>query len=343
MIAPAPGITSIRNFTQDVCKWGGRTGSRILWQIQATPNHRVQNGFTTAIAELNQGRILGALAALRPIRGLGQFSYSSKHLRMLAPKLCGVFDSVVQTFLRTGYSHTTTPQLFADYCLFCNVKAAELTRAKVKLGDYISACAGPQEAVKLDTTGAQTQWTAADVDMACFAWLQNWCSGCSGTGSRGAATCAPKTDRTLPIQKGRAAKKPASDSRDVPQGNLKVLYLCQNHPKDTAVTLKEDCNSNWNNAWICRDHGSLDFKVKGARGNSRYLIGEILAQGTDVTRDLRWVNSPNGKTCHHSGSAYQGRLSLGSVEDAVRYLKCFFRVVACPCNKTEIQQWINAL
>ena len=122
----------------------------------------------------------------------------------------------------------------------------------------------------------------------------------------------------------------------------RVLYLCQNHKCDQAITIKEKCNSNWNNAWICRSHGRLDFKVRDARGTMVYMIDEILKHGVDVTADTRWVVSRSSQTCHHGGVAYQGGLKLGSVENAVDYLKKFFVIKACPWNITETQEWIDA-
>ena len=132
-------------------------------------------------------------------------------------------------------------------------------------------------------------------------------------------------------------------ARGLDQKSKRPIFLAQNHVRDTAVTIKEECGSRWNNAWICRSHGSLDFKNNGARGTTRYLIGEILLQGKDVTQHPNWELSPDGNTCHNAGSGFQGRLCLESVEDAVRYLKQFFNVRACDNNRTETQAWINKL
>lgn len=339
MANAALNIAVVRNFTTGVCGWGGRTGNRILWRIQATPDAVVLNGIAGAIQQFGAGNIPVALTAIQTIGGLGAFSYASKHLRMLAPNLCGVFDSVVEKFLRRGYAGLSRRQMFLDYCQFCQDKARELTNARVMLGDYITTCSDPYGRVQLDRARKQSNWTAADVDMACFAWLQKWCSGCRRSAEPEAI---PHVCPEVPISAPAPEKSKAPSAADS-LGGKQVIYLCQNHDRDTALTIKEDCDSNWNIAWICRDHGSLDFKQKGARGTRLYLAGGILAQGTDITTDARWQQSRNGGTCHHAGSGYMGHLRLGTATAAVKYLKRFFRVVACPGNQTETQAWVDAL
>jgi len=114
-----------------------------------------------------------------------------------------------------------------------------------------------------------------------------------------------------------------------------TIYLADYHERNVAFTLKEDCHTRWNNAWICRAHGSVNFKKAGAKGTTRYLVGEILWQGEDVTSLPEWESSRHGETCCHSGTSYQGRLSLGSEARALRYLKQFFKVVSCPSPAQE--------
>jgi hypothetical protein len=172
--------------------------------------------------------------------------------------------------------------------------------------------------------------------MACFAWLQSWCSGGKRSAVGGADAANP-----LSHPKRRKVALPKENKSKTSGG--KIIYLCQNHEQDTAVTIKENCNSRWNNAWICRGHGSLDFKMRGARGTTHHLLSAILAKGVDVKLDGRWKASLVGKTCHHDGKEYQGRMLMGSVEEAVRYLKHFVKIVACPFNLTETQAWIDAL
>ena len=339
MALPTLTIPVVRNFTEAVCIWGGKTGYRVLGRIRREHDHIVLRSFQAARAALLHGNITQAMSSIQNIKGLGQFSYSSKHLRMLAPDQCAVFDNLVENFVHPYMPHADRWTMFLDYCAFCRDKAVELTNARVKLGDYASPCTGSESEVEIDASGSQSTWTAADVDMAIFAWIQRWCT-ISGTDSSSAERKKPKTqigDRSVNAGVESPVAKQSS------RGQSRVLYLCQKHEKDEAVTIKESCDSNWNNAWICRKHGSLDLKKQGARGTTVYMIGEILRQGTDATIDTRWEESPDGATCHHDGAGYKGRLRMESVGEAVRYLKSFFVIHACPCNTTETQAWIDNL
>jgi hypothetical protein len=125
--------------------------------------------------------------------------------------------------------------------------------------------------------------------------------------------------------------------------NRPTIYLMQDHEDDNAVTIKEDCDSHWNNAWICRRHGNLDFKLPGVPNIKRYMKAEIQDQGHDFDNDHRWEHSHNHETCCMAGSGYEGRMKFGSVEKAVCFLKSYFNVVACDKNTTETQAWVNSL
>lgn len=331
-------IADLRTFTEQVCKWGGRTGGRILWRIQHTLDSTVLSGFTNAIKEIGACNVLGAKNELKPIGGLGKFSYSSKHIRMLAPHLSGVLDGIVETYLARHVARVSRSHLYVAYCNFCVEKARDLTAASVKKGDFITCVPGRSEP-ELGSGGSDCHWLAADVDMACFAWLQGWChSGTSGkisTSVKGgvndeSSVELPPTHVEGKQRSGHISEKP-------------MVYLCQDHKLDQAVTLKEDCESNWNLGWICRTHGRLDFKLRGAWGTTRCLIDEIAALGGNVLKHPNYHPSTGGATCHQGGKGYQGGISFGSVTDSVRYLRRYFIVKACPCNYTETQVWINKL
>ena len=343
LMAPGAVIshTSLLAFSREVCRWGGQTGARVFWRINTSPAINIVNSFKDAIKHLGiyPPNLLNAKTSLAPISGLGSFSYSTKHLRMLAPEFSPVLDRVIDHYLVTHserYARTRIDGRYLGYADFCRVKAIQLTADKVTLGDFLV----PAAPIALTTTinPAHCKWTAADVDMACFAWLQGWCN-CGGAtatniGEHRKKSIPAKVDSNTDVK--RAPEAPTNSSKP-------IIFLAQDHKLDTAVTIKEACNSRWNNAWICRDHGSLDFKNEGVRGTTRYLIGDILAQGVDVPHDPDWELSRDGKTCHHGGSNYQGRLYKETVADAVRYLKQFFDVRACPDNETETQDWIDAL
>jgi hypothetical protein len=122
-----------------------------------------------------------------------------------------------------------------------------------------------------------------------------------------------------------------------------LIYLLQNEQDDDAIKLREQCGNHHNNAWVCRRHGSIDLKHDVATGTTRYLKGEIQVQGFVFEGHANWELSNAGATCCGGGTGYEGRLRLGSVEEAIRFLKKYYHVVACKENTKETQDWIDAL
>lgn len=125
-----------------------------------------------------------------------------------------------------------------------------------------------------------------------------------------------------------------------------ILYLVQNHRRDLAITIKEDCNSRFNNAWICRQHGSLDLKNKGARGNTVCIKDELDKRNAfehRIDQHPDWKYSKGGASCCMSGTKYEGHITFGSVEKAVKFLKEHFDIRACETNKDQTQEWIDGL
>lgn len=102
------------------------------------------------------------------------------------------------------------------------------------------------------------------------------------------------------------------------------IYHVQKYRNNAALTLREDCDNHHNNAWICRRHGSIDFKHNGVTGTTRYLKGEIGAQGLNLITQHNWENSTTGSTCCMAGTEYEGRLRFDLIEDAVQFLKKYF-------------------
>ena len=127
------------------------------------------------------------------------------------------------------------------------------------------------------------------------------------------------------------------------------IYLCQNQESDMAITLKEDCMSNWNLGWICWSHGNLDLKINGAYQANRYLIGEIAASGGDFRAEPGYTTAFAPQTHCMTGVEYEGSVPFSSGENAVRYFKKYFEVIACPMNQgqgghpTCDQAWIDAI
>ncbi len=326
-------IADVRQFTAKVCGWGGRTGNRVPWRIAQTPDATVLDGFNKVGKYLQAGEVLLALAALQSISGLGSFSYSSKHLRMMAPNLCGVYDSIVEQFLNSINYSGSRCDVFLAYCRFCQEVAGELTHAGVKLGDYLVGAPETNGQPELSQPPGQSQWTAADVDMACFAWLQKWEISKSDVSTETA-------NQRLPKNAVRAVKKTPPQAEQMEGG---PLYLYQQLERDEAFTIRESTDSRWNLAWISRSHGGIDFKAQARKGHARNLIQDLLKIGIDVTTDPRWRPALGGETRNQGGSGYLGCLQLECPAEAVRYLKQFFKIVACPGNQTETQVWINAL
>jgi hypothetical protein len=127
-----------------------------------------------------------------------------------------------------------------------------------------------------------------------------------------------------------------------------TLFLSQKHKADAAITFKEACSIRWNLGWVCWQHGQLDLKVNGALHTHRYLIGEIANADGDFLAEPGYTEESAPETHCRGGSQYQGGVPFGSVQAAVRYLKQYFDIKACPDNRglnghpTCNQQWIDA-
>ena len=205
-------VKGVRAFSNEVFIWGGKTGNRVKWRTQLTNDQILLRGFDGARTHLTNGDLLHALEALKPIGGLGALSYSSKHLRMLAPQLCGVFDSVVEEFLRPNHRTLSRDQLLLEYCDFCRDKAHELTKARVRLGDFVKVCDGRQTVSEKTANFRECKWTAADVDMACFAWLKNWRCVNAEPGDN-YERCMPDNCGSPPSLPSKTAGRQSSDGR----------------------------------------------------------------------------------------------------------------------------------
>jgi hypothetical protein len=121
------------------------------------------------------------------------------------------------------------------------------------------------------------------------------------------------------------------------------IFVSEHHRSDLAVTLKEDCSSRYNLGWICRRHGWLDLKRQGRRGLTRHLISEIASQGGNFTKELGYKSIKSGYTHCLGGTGYQGGSSFASVDNALRYLKKFFNLIACQGNQSLTQQYLDSL
>ena len=98
---------------------------------------------------------------------------------------------------------------------------------------------------------------------------------------------------------------------------------------ERSIKVRESCDTPWNNAWISRRHGSLDFKREDAPHLERYLIREIRLSGLNVTQQPNWQFSSSGATRHHTGTGYEGALEFPTAQAALNFLGRYFTLVKC--------------
>jgi hypothetical protein len=136
-------------FVRRVCVWGGYAG---VWGrvLKANTPGAIREAFTEAVTHLagpapDPG---AALRAVNRLKGLGQLSFASKHLRFLWPELCPVFDS----YLQAALPYSVDPAGYARFAADCRHLANELTRRQT-----------PNPWPRRDG-----RWFAADVEAAIF-------------------------------------------------------------------------------------------------------------------------------------------------------------------------------
>jgi len=190
------------DFSQQVCQWGGKTGSRVFGQIKKNNPEIVKSSFEEVKSLLKDDLISvhEVFNALKPINGLGSYSYASKHLRFLAPKRFPVFDSLIKKELQEKHPRRLDRVLIETYFNICTQMAAELNNNNIRIGDDIIDCHELDKKVIDDNK----QWTPADVDMAHFAAIKKWCHINSNTDSK-PLNCIVHSDNVLPTNINREA------------------------------------------------------------------------------------------------------------------------------------------
>ena len=138
-------------------------------------------------------------------------------------------------------------------------------------------------------------------------------------------------------------------SASLPPLPPRALCVFQNHPTDQAATLRENPNKKRNLGWICWDHGALCLKLKGVAHVTRHLISEIAQLGGDF-KGLAGYSQDHAPSTHCGLCVgYEGEVVFGSMQEALRYLKQFFPLLAHPSNRglmdhpTITQSWLDAL
>ncbi len=309
---PVP-VEMAADFIEMVCSWGGRTGARVHGLTMQTPGNTKAQVFTNVIMELNQGNWASACSVLMAggIKGLGSISYASKMLRMLDPAHCAVLDSKLSEYLvRVTGTSLRRYALWQCYSLYCINKSKELTAAGVLLGDYIDDCNDSQVIVETDPN-KRTLWTAGDVDMAVFAWLNGWCRSDVGFDAVSSSPAKGPTGKPL------VYSETAGFSR-------LVLYSQEN--KAGTISIKADCHYKQNLAWI--DNGNLNFKDSTVAPYLLELI-QLASDGQNLRRLGNWSNSPNGQTNYGYSSHYEGWLKLKDNAEAMELLTRYFEVHSC--------------
>jgi len=144
----------LRCFIRRVCAWGGYAGiaARVIANndLDAIRGHFVD---AVQILSTNAPGVREALNAITAVHGLG-VSFGSKHLRFLRPDLCPALDgNISETF-----GHALDVQGYRCLSQDC-----------LKIADKLRECGVKNPMNRPDDT-----WFAGDVEMALFAFAQEW-------------------------------------------------------------------------------------------------------------------------------------------------------------------------
>lgn len=143
-------VPATSEFVKAVCVWGNYAGiwGKVLGSGRAPV---VASTLASADAQLTAGNLTGALASVRALFGLGQVSFASKNLRMLAPDRAVVLDSLIQD--RLGYPATAAGYLLlVDHCR--------------QIRDELNTLGA------INPTDLNGSWRLCDVEMALFAVIR---------------------------------------------------------------------------------------------------------------------------------------------------------------------------
>jgi hypothetical protein len=116
-------------------------------------------------------------------------------------------------------------------------------------------------------------------------------------------------------------------------------------PKAFLKIVSECCGKHGrNDGMICLNHNRPHIWLKNNGASRRYLIGEILIARGSFTAEPGYIKAPAGvPNCGVGGVNYQGGVPFESADDAVKYLKRYFDVLACRGNSIYDQPRINKL
>jgi hypothetical protein len=140
---------STRWLVKEVCIWGGYAG--IYGRVLANnPMPHIQACLSEALEILDgpESSPKRALETINRIKGLGTPSFASKHLRLLRPAHCVVFDSILRDESELPFNSVA----YAQFCAFCTECASAIS----KLNSYPA------------TERKGGVWLPADVEMGLF-------------------------------------------------------------------------------------------------------------------------------------------------------------------------------
>jgi len=151
LVARAFQHGDVVRFVRAVCKWGGYAGIAGRVMVRNEPSG-LAAAFRRAAADVGVG-VDVAVQSLLDVHSLG-VSFGSKHLRFLAPRVCGILDAKMAK--ESGFQKSAAG--VARYSALCCELARRLERRRVP---------NPMNR-------GEGGWYAADVDMALFAIVQRW-------------------------------------------------------------------------------------------------------------------------------------------------------------------------
>ena len=143
-------------FIREVCRWGGYAGvaGRVLKRNRAK---RRRTQIQSAWEALKSEDVAAALGEITALNGLGGVSFASKHLRMLAPDRCVVYDRFLAEVLAPEYRFAGTGV----------ARKRSVQDAYARLCRDFRALAEALEACGVRRPGGG-RWRAADVEAAVF-------------------------------------------------------------------------------------------------------------------------------------------------------------------------------
>jgi hypothetical protein len=138
-------------FVRQVCRWGGYYG--IAERVRRDNESGVSQSFVCAWENLTRGDIVGALAEINRLKGLGRPSFASKFLRFLAPQSAPILDRIISN--QTGFQLTTVG--YGQLIQACHAAATQLTDVGV-----------------LNPVRSNGQWYIADIEAALYADMEKF-------------------------------------------------------------------------------------------------------------------------------------------------------------------------